>query len=314
MPRKTPQDPTGQARNRRRGTAALDRRLANAERRIKRQVRAIPRSPTRHTVIVNEQRTSYEWDYNAQDEEELNATVQGVLDEELLETQVTNRMPLDWFWIDYVEPAYRQGAIEDVNTYNDLIAAAIIAGFLLRGRAPQPVPPDEILFSQIYAEQLRLVEVSNFRTIRTLSERTAAQVMQVINDGIQAGLSVTEVTQQITERFEVSRSNAERISRTEINKAYNTAQLNTTEQISEISGARVAVYHISALLPMRTRPTHAARHGNIYTPQDQARWWDQGTNRINCYCSVENVLIDSDGKPLDPARQTQLKSQKVGVR
>ena len=93
-----------------------------------------------------------------------------------------------------------------------------------------------------------------------------------------------------------------RIADTEINKAYNDTRLNAVELAAERTGLRAGVLHISALLPT-TRDNHAARHGLVYTPQEQMQWWNTGSNRINCKCSTESVLVDNEGRVVDTERQ-----------
>jgi uncharacterized protein with gpF-like domain len=56
-------------------------------------------------------------------------------------------------------------------------------------------------------------------------------------------------------------------------------------------GFEVAVMHISAL-SSTTRPEHARRMGKVFTPAQQNAWWDTGSNRINCQCSITDILRD----------------------
>jgi hypothetical protein len=96
---------------------------------------------------------------------------------------------------------------------------------------------------------------------------------------------------------------------TEINKAYNDAKLDATRLLSDRTGLRAAVIHISALTPT-TRATHADRHGNAYTVGDQQQWWSEGSNRINCKCSTQSVLIDSKGNVMQGELQEEIKEER----
>lgn len=58
--------------------------------------------------------------------------------------------------------------------------------------------------------------------------------------------------------------------------------------------------HISALSPT-TRPTHAARHGNLYTEEEMQEWWSKDGNDVECRCSVVTILLDENGNPLTPS-------------
>lgn len=306
MGRKTKADPTGQAVNRNRGTRRLSARLNSAEREVKALFRGIPRTARRHTRIVNaEQITVYDYEH---DEEAFALLVAFILNAELLETQ-GGLMPFDWYWKEDVERPYRQGTAEEVRDFNRLVAGAIAAGVLVDGLAPQIVPIEQVLLSEPYRTALNSAQVSNFSTIKSLSDRTASQVLQRINAGIQAGETPTAIAKGISERFDVARSSAKRIADTEINKAYNDAKLDATRLLGERTGLRAAVLHISALSPT-TRETHAARHGNAYTVADQLSWWNMGVNRINCKCTTRSVLIDRKGRVIDSELQRDIRAER----
>jgi len=305
MARKTKEDPTGQARNRQKGARALVRRINRAEIQVKKLFRAIPRERRRKVSIVNQEETViYDYDIDDQGLSSLEMSVLFILSLELLQTQI-GVMPFDWFWKKHIEPVYRQGTAEEISRINRLINGVIVDGL------PVPkVPIESVLLSEPYRQALNKAQVSNFSSIKTLSDRTAAQVTQQLNLGIQAGNTPTEIAGVITERFDVSRSSAERIARTEVNKAYNDAKLNAVDVAAEQTKLRAGVIHISALIPT-TRSTHAARHGNAYTTADQMKWWNEGANRINCLCNTESVLINRAGKVVQSEFQDNIKSQRV---
>jgi len=304
MSRKTSQDPTGQARNRNRSTRRLSARLTRAEREVKALFRAVPRTRRTQTRIVNAVTAIYDYDY---DQVEFGRSVEFILNDELLETQ-TDVMPFDWYWKDDIELPYRQGTVEEVRDFNVLVTGAVAAGVLINGLPPQTVPIEQVLLSEPYRTALNNAQVSNFSTIETLSDRTAAQVLQRINAGIQAGDTPTLIANEISERFDVARSSAKRIAETEINKAYNDAKLDATRLLGERTGLRAAVIHISALSPT-TRQTHADRHGNAYTVADQLQWWNTSPNRINCKCTTRSVLIDRQGNVVQSELQQDIKAE-----
>ena len=157
---------------------------------------------------------------------------------------------------------------------------------------------------------MRTVYASNFEVIKTLSDRTADQVNQMINLGIQAGNTPTQISEMITQRFDVARSSADRIANTEVNKAYNDARLNAVDVAAEQTGLRAGVIHLSALLPT-TRQTHGDRHGNAYTTAQQRQWWNSDANRINCHCSTTTVLIDRQGRVIDTELQQEIKAERT---
>lgn len=307
MAKKTKPDPTGQRVNRNRLTKKLDARLKRANREIKALFRAIPRDRSTETVIVNKTQAVYTYDITPEQQTELNSQIQTILNEELLETQ-DDTMPPMWWYKPEIELPVRQGTLEEVRSFNLLITAAIAAGFFKDKIEPLPIPPLSVLTSRPYLQNLRGVYAENFQVIKSLSTGTANQVIQQINSGIGAGLSPTEIAGNISERFDVASSNAKRIAETEVNKAYTNAKLDAVDLAAEQSGLNAGVIHISALLAT-TRPPHAARHGNAYTTVQQRQWWETGSNRIFCHCTIESVLLDSKGQVVEKEEQLDIKNE-----
>jgi len=306
---KTKQDPTGAAKSRKKGALILDRRLTISEKAIKVLFRAIPKKRKSKAVIANAETTVF-YEYAITDAEisQVGKSIEFILNNELLETQVGD-VPVNWYFKPVIEQEYRRGTAEELINFNQLIAGAAIAGVLVKGLPPRPVPIEQVLLSEPYRNALNKVYVSNFESIKTLSQRTSSQVIQRINAGIEAGSTPTVIAKEISERFDVSRSSAKRIARTEINQAYNLAKTNSVDIASEQTGLRSGVLHISALTTT-TRNSHANRHGNIYSTVDQNQWWSRNANRINCLCSVKSVLIDKQGKAVDIESQEEIKAER----
>lgn len=292
-------DPTGQRVNRATTAKRIRARIEKAKRDVVSLFRAVPRSRRSVTKTVNEQQPVYDYDITAEQIEILNNRIRKIIDDYLIQTD-GDTMPMRWWYKPEVELPVRQGTIEQLNEFNRLIALAISVGMVGSGGVePQRIAPEVVLSSQKYLAELRNVYVENFQTIKSLSDGTASQVIQKINSGMKAGLTPTDISKSITERFDVSKSNAERIARTEVNSAYTGAKIRATKTAGEISGFKPLVRHISALLPKRTRRHHAARHYLVYTPEEQDAWWAQDANRINCLCSIRTVLIDNEGNYIE---------------
>ena len=67
-----------------------------------------------------------------------------------------------------------------------------------------------------------------------------------------------------------------------------------TKDVRDRLGLEVRVMHVSALVE-NTRPSHAARHGKIYTLEDEREWQHEGSNMISCLCStVEVVFVNGE--------------------
>lgn len=310
MRKQRQQDPTGQKGNRLKGRRGLRRRLKKAEREVKTLFKTIPRTRRQITKLQNRSAVIPVYDYQITPEELeiLNRRVAGVLDAELLQTS-TDRLPPNWWWASVVELPYRQGTAEEIVNFNQLLTAEIIEIRRQRGIPTQRLEIGSVLLSAEYQTAARTVYAANFEVIKTLSDRTADQVNQMINLGIQAGNTPTKIAEMISERFGVARSSADRIANTEVNKAYNDARLNAVDVAAKQTGLRAGVIHLSALMPT-TRETHGDRHGNAYTTAQQRQWWNSNANRINCHCSTTTVLIDNRGRVIDTELQQEIKAER----
>lgn len=294
MARKTPEDPTGQRDNRARTARKIAARMDSARNEVATLFRSIPWTTRRVKSFVNQSTVFYEYDISPEQQNEVAADIRKIIDLALLQSS-GDTPPENWWYKPEVEQPTRQGTLEETRDFNRLIALAISLGLTgAGGILPVPLAPDAVLMSPAYLTALRSVYASNFQVIKTVSQRVGGQVIQTINSGISAGLSPTQIAKDISTRFNVAKSSAQRIADTEVNKAYTNAKMRATKVAGDISGLSVAVRHISALLPT-TRRAHAARHFKIYTVEDQTEWWDSGSNRINCHCSVQSVLIDKQG-------------------
>lgn len=288
MAKKTKADPTGQRINRSVASRQLRSRLEKARVDVISIFRAIPRSRRVVNAVV------YGYDLNPGQAEILNNQFKQTI-ANALETQ-GETMPLKWWFQKNIELPVRQATIEGLNEFNRLITIAqsqAMAG--VGGVTAQRIAPEIVLSSQKYLSELRNLYIEDYQMIKSLSDSTASQVIGEVNRGISAGLSPSDIGDKINERFDVAKSSADRIARTEINRAYTSSKLRATKTASEISGFKSRVRHLSALLPKRTRKSHAARHYLVYTIEEQNAWWNRDANLINCMCSIRTILIDDNG-------------------
>jgi SPP1 gp7 family putative phage head morphogenesis protein len=318
---KTKADPAGLSKARAGATRTLSSKLKRSEKRVLRLFRRIPKE-RRFESDIKANAIVYDYPLTGDDLELLLQEIEIILNDELLESQF--EMPDDWYWQDTIERPYRRGTLEEVNETNRLIALAIAAGIVLRPKQGQvgfdglpssisqvtKIDPQAVLLSGQYQQALGKVYATNFGNIKSLSNNTATQVYGVINRGIDAKLTPNKIAEQISERFNVSKSSAKRIANTEVNKAYTDAKMDMSDRVKEQVGIKSGVLHISAL-SSTTRAHHAARHGNIYTTTAQREWWDTGSNRINCKCTIKTVLVDRSGNVIDTESQEQIKAERV---
>lgn len=272
MARKTEQDPAGQRDKRKKFTSELVKRLKKAKKRVVARFKTIPKN-----LVPN----LLEYQLTPVDQLVMQRDVRAALNEET-ETEEDD-VYFFWWFRENIEQPYRIGTLEQINEINQAIRKKALDGAFV-----QEIDPGNYVRSQRYREGLKLVEIDSYNSIKSLSSDTAKQVIQEINAGIRAGENTQEITARIKNRFDVAEGRAKRIVDTEVNKAFNDAKLRVIEDANKI-GVETKVMHISALLPT-TRPHHAARHMKVYTTAQQTAWWNEGVNRINCYCTVRGVV------------------------
>lgn len=194
-----------------------------------------------------------------------------------------------WFFVDYVEPAYREGAAKN--------RAALAAQSPLY----REFRPDlrSVLLSDPYRRRLELLAAREFEEMQNLSGRVKSTMAQVLTQGMASGLGPLRIAENLTRQAGIEERRAERIARTEINWAHNVARMDQAQEARTELGIKSLEMHVSAL-SSTTRKTHRDRHGTLHTVQEQRAWWARDANAINCKCSVVTVLVGGDGKPLTP--------------
>lgn len=284
MGRKTDADPAGQRTNRGRAAAVLRRRLRAAQAGVLRLFRAIP------AHVRNADEPVWVYDDSPQAMSEFYLAVQAEIARQL--GVDADRLPAAWPLAGLAELPYRQGTVEAVVDSSKLVRDAARRAIEGRGGLPLREPSaDVILDSRAYRDNVQRAQIRLHQALRGLSADTARSVMQVVQSGVDGGRGPLEITRGIRERFDVSVTSARRIASTETQWGYNKARLDGIDMSAEQSGLTMRVEHQSALLPT-TRPDHAARHGNVYTTDEQRAWWNEGANMINCKCYTLPVVDD----------------------
>lgn len=184
-----------------------------------------------------------------------------------------------------VEAAYREGTAK---------AAENLAGLLedLTREATQR------LGQQLVLRRAALAGARAFELMEGFAGSTAADLGRVLFQAVQDGENPRETAKTIRERFRVSKTRAERIARTEITGALRRGRWDEAREVEREFGKEVRLIHYSALIPGRTRRSHAQRHGRIVTVDEQAEWYASDANAINCLCSQTEVTVDENGEPI----------------
>ena len=183
-----------------------------------------------------------------------------------------------------VRQAYREGtgkAVENLSRISDDYTRSIT----------------QVLSSRPWLRRATLAASRVFEAMDGFSGDVAADLSRVLFQALQDGVNPRVVARDIRQRFGIHRRRAERISRTEITMALRRGRWDEARDAEDRFGFEVRLIHYSALIPGRTRQTHAARHGRIVTRDEQAEWYAMDGNGINCLCSSTEITF-VDGKPV----------------
>lgn len=187
-----------------------------------------------------------------------------------------------------VEAAYREGTAKAVEN-------------LLRLSEDYTRTATEALSSLPVQRRASLAGGRVFELMEGFSGDVGADLGRVLFQAVQDGVNPTVVARDIRKRFGVHRRRAERIARTEITMALRRGRFDEVSDAQERFGIELRILHYSALIPGRTRQTHAQRHGRIVTVEDQRNWYATDANAINCLCSSSEIAVDENGKPISGA-------------
>jgi hypothetical protein len=290
-------DPTKQAGTRRRAMANIRRKLLGAKREVQALISDLPA-----TLVTN--RTQYTYELDDLRVQTVDIRIREIINK-WFETQTDGR-PARFFMNPYMATSYSMG------TEDSVTRTAILAGQAGYSTADiSQLDVERIFQSGIYERRVALVFGRTFNEMKGFSGDTATDLARVLSQVVTDGDSPRVAQKLIAQRFKVADSRAERISRTEINRAYTVARAEQADDTQKRLGIDVRMIHRSSLLPT-TRVKHAARHGTVHTIQEQNDWWSTNGNRINCYCSTSEVVFSKDGKPFDGGSIAKMLEQKKG--
>jgi SPP1 gp7 family putative phage head morphogenesis protein len=290
LPR-TLKDPTAQDKRERGAIAEFKTRYSA----INRGILAILKRQTYRTIVLNavlagnaeEKLKTYKFDLSEAILSNISSEISRLIDEQILGEDGT--LQNLWFLDAYVAPAYRQGTAQAYTNFS-VQSTAYVAD----------KPTLEMIFqSPTYQTRIGLVRARQFELMKGLDAAAKDVLGRTLAQGMAEGRNPLDIARSITERVGVEQARAVRIARTEINYALRTARLDEAEDTQERLGLRTMMMHLSAL-SATTRPSHRARHAQLYTIQQCRDWWAVSPNMINCKCSTIEVLVKADGTPLTP--------------
>lgn len=157
-------------------------------------------------------------------------------------------------------------------------------------------PITSLLASEPYRRRTALLGARVFEAMQGFAAESGADLARLLLTGAEEGRNPLDVARDIRAAFDVSRSRAERIARTEINGALRRGRLDEAQDAQERLGIRTGMLWASALKPT-TRPSHARRHGKVYSVEEVRDFYSRSSDSINCMCAQTEVLLDDNGQP-----------------
>lgn len=292
-------DPTGLGPTRRRADRRVTKLMQVAARDIRNLVAKLPyeinageqskalKSETRKASLIANR--NYTWQVDGILMDRTMLTIRQILTDAL--TSGSNVWQNRWWMNAFIDPSYEKGTLDSVYS-----AKLITKGLDVQStNVIAAMQAEQQLETPAYLSRLQLVHGRVFEDMYAIVGDTAAQLRRVLTDGMGRGLGVKDISGMINDRIGVGLSRAKRIARTETNKAYTDAYMAESDELNKNLAEddySIRQMHVSALIPGITRKTHADRHGTIHTSIEQRKWWDSSSNRINCYCTVIDVLIN----------------------
>lgn len=279
VPTRLEKDPTGQAGNRLRAKVDISKRVE----RLREPVLAILDSFPVESITVN--KTRYNYDVNPQ-------RIAGLFDE--LQALFYQALELDgfnrgWFLSQYLGKAWQEGTTK---AFTRLKQAAESAA----PNIAEVMHLDSVLTSPEYARRFEIIAARAFESMKGFAGQAANDLGRILGEGVALGQSPRTIARDIRKKFDqIQGYRALRIARTEVNNSFKEARYEETKDVRDRLGLSVKVIHVSALVE-NTRPSHAARHGKIYTLEDEREWQNEGANLINCLCSTVEVAF-VNGEP-----------------
>lgn len=155
----------------------------------------------------------------------------------------------------------------------------------------------DALFSEPFRNRVAAAQIKSYEHWTGMAGADRARLADVVSRAIADGTSPRGARKLIAEALDTSLSKAEGYAQTDITDALRTARVAERSWAEENLGVKSGLLWKSALIPT-TRPTHAARNGQVYTDAEVAEFYSRDGNIYRCHCSITEVLLDGQGRPL----------------
>ncbi len=315
-------DPTGIGKSRARCLREMRKRIADIKPQVTELIKRTLEQSLVEVVQVNEvvlepkahiiNRADYVYQISPDRLSMVDKLIKNIIYRNLLGLEDT-LWSAQWWFNTYTRQAVEQGYRDSLQTAQNL-SPTVTVGQELSAEI-RTLDYEQILNQPYYRRRLENVYGRTFNSMVGFSDESAKNLSGILSRAITSGVGYRSVAKEVAQSFDdMSGYRALRIVRTELNKATTDAYMTNTEDLNRDVYSKgdfeVAVMHLSALTD-KSRPTHMARTGLIFTPAEQRDWWDSGTNRINCLCTAVDILrVKSTGEVL----QTSLHKKAVEQR
>lgn len=308
-PRST-SDPVGTKRDVKGSYNQVEERLKRVQREVLRLIDNLPKkSVTINALKDAERRYFYEVDANQL--QSISFYIQQLIYDELLDNP-DGTLATRWWLNSYLEKQYERGTGQALKSTQNMASSSVVGPEA--SQAARAVQLEGVLLTPQYQQRIGYLKSRVFENMKGLSDQMKSDLSGVLARGIANGDGVDKIKKEIVDRVGVSDSRARRITRTEISNSYTEAYMVESDELSETlwkdHDLAVRMMWYSALSPT-TRITHARRHSNVYTTEECRDFWSRDGNRINCNCTVVEVLVDKNtGKVVNQELQQEERKEK----
>jgi SPP1 gp7 family putative phage head morphogenesis protein len=162
-----------------------------------------------------------------------------------------------------------------------------------------------IIYSTPYKTRVGMAQVKSYEHWTGLSGGMRSELSQIIGRAVVDGKNPKAVRKEIMDRLDVSKARANLYAQTDITDTLRQSRWAESDYAEESLGIKTGMLWTSALKPT-TRPSHAARHGKVYTTNEVRDFYGKDGNRMHCFCACTEALLDEDGKPILTDRLKQV--------
>lgn len=301
-------DPNGKAvsRMRKRAIDEGDKRVVAAGRDAIKHITMILEQSLVDTIQVNEvqippmpamivNRTKYIYELSADRMTSVNRFISDIIYEHILGRR-DGLWSANWYFNQFVDGASERGTADSLQTVQNISSPKAVGSEL--STVVRGIELEQILQSRAYRRPIEILYSRTFNLMKDLSDSVANKLSFQMAQGVADGINIRDIANNMhtvigAKDDKAARARALRIARTEINNAYTSASMEQDQDLNATTFAdsdfEVAQMHMSALA-FNTRKWHAERHGTVHTATEQADWWAEKGNRVNCQCSVVGVL------------------------